>query len=63
MSDAKLEQTNVKLETKQSRWNFTASERGFAFEGFLERYLEGHDEDEEARRDVANGESQWKTTE
>jgi DNA topoisomerase-1 len=47
MSDAKLERTNVKIETNNHGELFTASGEVLLFEGFLKVYLEGHDDDEE----------------
>ncbi|MGA9638007.1 type I DNA topoisomerase [Flavobacterium sp.] len=47
MSDAKLERTNVKIESNNHSEVFTASGEVLLFEGFLKVYLEGHDDDEE----------------
>lgn len=47
MSDAKLERTNVKIESNNHKEVFTASGEVLLFEGFLKVYLEGHDDEDE----------------
>lgn len=47
MSDARLERTNVKIESDKYKELFTATGEVLLFEGFLKVYLEGHDEEEE----------------
>jgi DNA topoisomerase-1 len=47
MSDAKLERTNVKIESNNHKDIFTATGEVLLFEGFLKVYLEGHDDDDE----------------
>ncbi|NNK82041.1 MAG: type I DNA topoisomerase [Flavobacteriaceae bacterium] len=46
MSDAKLERTNVKVETSSHNKVFTASGEVIKFDGFLKVYLEGTDDEE-----------------
>jgi DNA topoisomerase-1 len=47
MSDAKLENTNVKIAASTHEQQFTASGQVIKFEGFLKVYLEGTDNEEE----------------
>jgi len=47
MSDAQLENTNVKIEASTHKQQFTASGQVVKFEGFLKVYLEGNDNEEE----------------
>ncbi|NQY29139.1 MAG: type I DNA topoisomerase [Flavobacteriaceae bacterium] len=47
MSDAQLENTNVKIEASTHEQQFTASGQVVKFEGFLKVYLEGNDNEEE----------------
>lgn len=49
MSDAKLERTNVKIDSSEVKEQFTANGEIVKFEGFLKVYLEGHDDDEEEK--------------
>jgi DNA topoisomerase-1 len=51
MSDAQLERTNVKIEANNHGELFTASGGVAFFEGFLKVYLEGHDDDEEGKKE------------
>tara|TARA_B110001450_G_scaffold71619_1_gene67881 strand:- start:2988 stop:5540 length:2553 start_codon:yes stop_codon:yes gene_type:complete len=47
MSDAKLENTNIKIAASTHEQQFTASGQVVKFEGFLKVYLEGTDNEEE----------------
>ena len=47
MSDAQLENTNVKIEASTHDKQFSASGQVVKFEGFLKVYLEGNDDDED----------------
>lgn len=47
MSDAKLERTNVKIESNKFKDLFAATGEVLLFEGFLKVYLEGHDDEDE----------------
>lgn len=47
MSDAKLENTNVKIEASSHDKLFSASGQVVKFEGFLKVYLEGNDDEDE----------------
>ena len=47
MSDAQLENTNVKIEASTHEKQFTASGQMVKFEGFLKVYLEGNDNEDE----------------
>jgi len=47
MSDAQLENTNVKIEASTHKQQFSASGQVVKFEGFLKVYLEGNDNEEE----------------
>ncbi len=52
MSDAKLERTNVKIETNTNKELFTANGEVIKFEGFLKVYLEGNDDEEEEQSGI-----------
>lgn len=47
MSDAKLERTNVKIESDKHKEVFGATGEVLLFEGFLKVYLEGNDDEDE----------------
>ncbi len=47
MSDAKLERTNVKIESDKHKETFGATGEVLLFEGFLKVYLEGNDDEDE----------------
>ncbi|MGB1269379.1 MAG: type I DNA topoisomerase [Flavobacteriaceae bacterium] len=47
MSDAQLENTNVKIEASTHEKQFSASGQVVKFEGFLKVYLEGNDDEDE----------------
>lgn len=47
MSEAKLERTNVKIESDKHKEVFAATGEVLLFEGFLKVYLEGNDDEEE----------------
>ncbi len=47
MSEAKLERTNVKIESDKYKEVFAATGEVLLFEGFLKVYLEGNDDEEE----------------
>lgn len=48
MSDAKLENTNVKIAISESQYEFHAHGQQIKFDGFLKVYLEGKDDEEDA---------------
>ena len=48
MADAKLENTNVKIEISESKYEFHAHGQQIKFDGFLKVYLEGKDDEDDA---------------
>lgn len=51
MADAKLENTNIKIEISKSEHQFVATGQQIKFDGFLKVYLESNDDDEESSDD------------
>ncbi len=52
MSDARLERTNVKIESNTHNEQFTANGEVIKFEGFLKVYLEGNDDEDEEQEGI-----------
>lgn len=52
MSDARLERTNVKIESNGHNEQFTANGEVIKFEGFLKVYLEGNDDEDEEQEGI-----------
>jgi len=52
MSDAKLERTNVKIESNSHNEQFSANGEVIKFEGFLKVYLEGNDDEDEEQEGI-----------
>ncbi len=52
MSDAKLERTNVRIESNSHKEQFTANGEVIKFEGFLKVYLEGNDDEDEEQEGI-----------
>ncbi len=52
MSDARLERTNVRIESNTHNEQFTANGEVIKFEGFLKVYLEGNDDEDEEQEGI-----------
>ena len=52
MSDAQIDRTTVKINMSNSEEQFVAKGAGITFEGFMKVYLEGKDDDDDAKEGV-----------